>query len=72
MQETEVRSPGQDDPLEKEMETHPSVLAWRVPGTEQPGGLQSMGWQRVGHTEVTEQARIPVIWKCVDALLRQG
>ena len=45
MQETQVRSLGRDDPLEKEMETHSSVLAWRVPGTEEPGGLQSMGWQ---------------------------
>ena len=43
MQETGVRSPGQEDPLENEMATHPSVLAWRIPWTEEPGGLQSCG-----------------------------
>ena len=42
-QETWVRSLGQEDPLEKEMATHSSILAWEIPGTEQPGGLQSMG-----------------------------
>ena len=45
MQETWVRSLGQEDPLEKEMATHSSILAWRIPGTEEPGGLQSMGLQ---------------------------
>ena len=40
--------PGQEDALEKEMATHPSILAWRIPWTEEPGGLQSMGSQRVG------------------------
>ena len=45
--ETRVRSLGQEDPLEKEMATHSSVLAWRIPWTEEPGGLQSMGSQRV-------------------------
>ena len=49
MQETQVRSLGQEDPLEKEMATHPSVLAWRIPGTGEPGGLLSMGSHRVGH-----------------------
>ena len=39
--------------LEKEMTTHSSVLAWRIPGTEEPGGLLSMGSNRVGHTEAT-------------------
>ena len=43
MRETQVRSLGQEDPLEKEMATHPSILAWRIPWTEAPGGLQSMG-----------------------------
>ena len=47
--ETWVRSLGQEDPLEKEVATHPSVLAWRIPWTEEPGGLQSVGSQRVGH-----------------------
>ena len=40
---------GQEDPLEKEMATHSCILAWKVPWTEEPGGLQSMGLQRVGH-----------------------
>ena len=49
MQETQVRYLGQEDPLEKEMATHSSVAAWRVPWTEEPGGLQSMGSKKVGH-----------------------
>ena len=49
MQETQVQSLGQEDPLEKRMATHSSILAWRIPWTEAPGGLQSMGLQRVGH-----------------------
>ena len=49
MWETWVRSLGWEDPLEKEMATHSSTLAWRIPRTEEPGGLQSMGSQRVGH-----------------------
>ena len=49
MQETWVRSLGREDPLEKEMATHCSVLAWRIPWTEEPGGLQSTGSQGVRH-----------------------
>ena len=49
MQETRVRSLGQEDLLEKEMATYSSILAWEIPGTEEPGGIQSMGLQRVGH-----------------------
>ena len=49
VQETGVRSLGQEDPLEKGMETHSIILAWRIPGTGEPGGLQSMGLHRVGH-----------------------
>ena len=50
MQETWVQSLGQEDPLEKEMATHPSILAWRIPWTEEPGRLQSMeSMERVGH-----------------------
>ena len=49
MRETQVRSLGWEDPLEKGMATHSSTLAWRIPWTEEPGRLQSMGWQRVGH-----------------------
>ena len=50
MQETWVQSLGQEDPLEKEMATHSSILAWRISWTEEPGGLQSVGSQRVKHT----------------------
>ena len=53
MRETRVRSLGQEDPLEKEMVTHSSILAWRIPWTEKPGGLQSTGSQRVGHDWAT-------------------
>ena len=49
MWETWVRSLGREDPLEKEMATHSGILAWRIQWTEEPGGLQSMGSQRVGH-----------------------
>ena len=49
MQETQVQSLGREDPLEKEMVTHSSILAWRIPWTEKPGGLQSTGLQRVRH-----------------------
>ena len=49
MWETWVRYLGQEDPLEKEMAIHSSFLAWGIPWTEEPGGLQSMGLQRVGH-----------------------
>ena len=47
--ETWVRSRGREDPLEKEMATHSSTLAWKIPWTEEPGRLQSMGSRRVGH-----------------------
>ena len=49
MQEMWVQSLGQEDLLEKEMATHSSTLAWKIPSMEEPGGLQSMGSQRVGH-----------------------
>jgi len=49
MQETQVQSLRWDDPLEKEMATHSSIFAWRIPWTEEPDRLQSMGSQRVGH-----------------------
>ena len=49
MQETWVQSPGWEDPLEKEMATHSSILAWKIPRMEESGGLQSLGSQRVGH-----------------------
>ena len=49
MQETRVRLLGREDPLEKEMATHSSTLTWKIPWTEEPGRLWSMGLQRVGH-----------------------
>ena len=49
MQETRVQSLGGKDPLEKEMATHSSIVAWKIPWKEEPGGLQSMGSQRVRH-----------------------
>ena len=49
MQETLLQSLGRKDPLEKGMATHSSILAWKIPWTEEPGGLQSMGSLRVGH-----------------------
>jgi len=49
MWETRIQSLGQEDLLEKEMATHSSILAWKIPWMEEPGGLQSMGSQRVGH-----------------------
>ena len=49
MQETQVQSLAQEDPLEKEMAAHSSILAWEIPWTEEPGGLLFMGSQRVGH-----------------------
>ena len=50
-----VRSLGWEDPLEKDLATHSSILAWKIPWTEEPGGLQSMGLQRVGHDLTTQQ-----------------
>ena len=52
MQETQVQSLDGEDPLEKRMATHSSILAWGIPWTEEPGRLQSMGWQRSGHNWV--------------------
>ena len=55
-QETQVQPLGQEDPLEKEMAVHSSILAWRIPWTEKPGGLLSVGWQKLDTTKVTEHA----------------
>ena len=53
MRETWIQSLGQEDSLEKEMATHSSIHAWKIPWTKDPGGLQSMGSQRVGHNWAT-------------------
>ena len=55
MQEMWVQSLGWEDPLEKEMAIHSNILAWEIPWTEEPGGLQSTGSQRVGHNLATKQ-----------------
>ena len=55
--ETRVRSLGWEDPLENEMATHSSTLAWKIPWTEEPGRLQSMGSQRVGHDSASSRSR---------------
>ena len=53
MQEIRVQSLGQEDPLEEEMATHSNILAWEIPWTEEPGGLRSVGLQRVRHDRAT-------------------
>ena len=58
MQETRVRSPGKEDPLEEEMATHSSILVWKIPRRKRPGGLQPMGSQRVRHNLASEHADI--------------
>ena len=55
MQEMQVRFLGREDPMEKEVATHSSILAWEIPWTEEPGGLQSIGSQRVGRDLATKQ-----------------
>ena len=64
MWETWVWSLGQEDPLEKEMATHSSTLAWKIPWTEEPGGLQSMGSQRVGHDWETKLSNFHTYTAC--------
>ena len=61
MQETRVLSLGREDPLEKEMAAHSSILVWKISWTEEPGGLQSMGSQRVGHNLVTKPPFLKLI-----------
>ena len=76
MQETRVLSLGWKDPLEKGMATHSSILAWRIPQTEEPGGLQSLGSQRVRHNWVTKHAtRRELIFNesllCIQTMVRR-
>ena len=59
MQETRIQSLGQEDPREEEMETHSSVLAWKIPCTGEPGGLRFMGSQRVRHW-ASEHSVVPI------------
>ena len=68
MKETRVQSLGQEDPLEEGMATNSSVLAWRSPRTEEPGGLQSLGYcPRVGHARATQHSTAWLV-DCVPAL----
>ena len=69
MQETWVPSLGQDDSLEQEMAPHSGILAWRIPWTEEPGGLQSMGLQRVGHDWVTNTFQYSFMTFCISVVL---
>ena len=64
---TWVRSLGREDPLEEGMTTHPSILAWIIPWTEEPGGLQSLGWQRVGRDWTTEHSVADALRSTVEA-----
>ena len=74
MQETWVWSLGWEDPPEKGMETHSSILAWRIPWTEEPGGLQPMGSQTVRHDLVAKhtQRRAQTVWSTILAVLRKS
>ena len=67
MQETWVRSLGREDPLEKEMATHSSILAWRIPWTEEPGGLQSLGSQ----SDMTEQLHFTPLHRRISLAFKQ-
>ena len=71
-QETQFRSLGQEDPLEKEMATHSSTLAWKIPWTEECGRLHSMGSQRVGHDRVTSLFTFYLLTVCFGSELRSS
>ena len=68
VQETQVSSLGQEDPLEKGMATHSSILAWKIPWTEEPGRLQSMGSQRVGLSDYTFTFKMTLYIQSIHAL----
>ena len=68
-----VRSLGQEDPLEEEMATHSSIHAWRIPWTEEPGGLQSIAFQRVGHDpEATQHTCMHPLFGAGEEMEQQG
>ena len=69
MQEREVRSLGGEDPLEKQMATHSRILVWRIPWTEEPGELQSMGLQRAGHNSMRTKGMLRLISFCLSLKL---
>ena len=71
-EDLQIRSLGWEDPLQKEIATHSSVLSWEIPWTEEPGGLQSMGCQRVRHHLVTKQQEEALWpWHVLGAQLKQ-
>ena len=72
MQEMQVQSLGWEDPLEKEMATHSSNLAWEIPWTEEPGGLQSMELQRVEHDLATQSSKSmqKPLQQCKESILK--
>ena len=72
MQEMQVSFLGWEDPLEKEMATHCSIHAWKIPWTGEPGGLQSTGSQRVGHNRVTEHTHLAYLQGCVVPHVQQS
>ena len=72
MQETQVQSLGREDPLEKEMATHSSIVAWRIPWTEEPGGLQFMRSQRVGHDGAHMHTQTHTHTYCLTPSLRRA
>ena len=69
MQETQLRSLGQEDSLEEGTAIHSGILAWRIPRTEEPGGLQSMVLQRVRHDQKTTVVVVYKVNHCIEALL---
>ena len=71
MQEIQIRSLGGKDPLEKEMATHSSILAWKILWTEEPGGLQSMGSQRVRHYWACIKKKRKRVWNISQVLLQK-
>ena len=68
MQETWVWSLDQEDPLEEEMATHSSIFVWRIPWREEPGGLESMGLQRVGYDWANENTRMHICHQTTSSL----
>ena len=69
MEKIQVQPLGLEDPLEKGRATHSGILAWRIPWTEEPGRLQSMGWQRVGHDRETVTFTVHGIWVVFNLVL---
>ena len=64
MQEMQIQSLDQEDPLENEMATHSNILIWKILWTKEPGGPQSMGWQRAGHHSATKQEQQQFQYNC--------